>query len=81
MNRRQLLTKAAAAMSISYSVPSSVPGRAERVDANEHLTIGMIGVGGMGTGHFRHMIKFRDDGSRQLTITLPQPVYRLMDVL
>ena len=34
----------------------------DRTGANERMTIGMIGVGGMGKGHLKNMIRFRESG-------------------
>jgi predicted dehydrogenase len=62
INRRQFLAKAGAAISIPYLVPSGVLAMAGRAGANERLTIGMIGVGGMGKGHLKQMVKFREAG-------------------
>ncbi|MHC4756145.1 MAG: Gfo/Idh/MocA family protein [Planctomycetota bacterium] len=62
LNRREFLAKAGAAMSIPYLVPSGVLAGPGRTGANERLTIGMIGVGGMGKGHLGNMIKFRQAG-------------------
>lgn len=62
INRRQFLAKAGAAISIPYLVPSGVLGMAGRAGANARLTIGMIGVGGMGKGHLKQMVKFREAG-------------------
>ncbi|MHC4646541.1 MAG: Gfo/Idh/MocA family protein [Planctomycetota bacterium] len=62
LSRRQFLAKAGAAISAPFLVPSGAFAAAGRTGANERLTIGMIGVGGMGKGHLRNMIKFRQAG-------------------
>lgn len=49
MKRREFLTTAAAAASLPYLIPAKVAG------ANERLTFGHIGVGGMGGYHLGDM--------------------------
>jgi predicted dehydrogenase len=61
-SRRKFLAKAGAAISIPYLVPSGVLAATGRAGANDRLTIGMIGAGGMGTGHLRNMLMFRQAG-------------------
>jgi hypothetical protein len=62
LSRREFLAKTGAAISIPYLVPSGVLAVPGRTGANERLTIGMIGVGGMGKGHLKNLIKFREAG-------------------
>ena len=62
LNRRQFLAAAGAAVSVPYLIRPGVLAAAGRSGANERLTIGMIGVGGMGRGHLKNMIRFREAG-------------------
>ena len=54
LTRRELFGKAAAGAA-AFGLPYFVPGRAlgaeEKVAASERVTLGFIGVGGMGSGH------------------------------
>ena len=52
--RRDFLTASAAALSAPYLIPSGVLAAARPPGANDRLTVGHIGVGGMGTGHCTH---------------------------
>jgi predicted dehydrogenase len=57
-NRRTFLAAAAAAGVPSF-IPSGVLAAGGLPGANDTMTIGHIGVGGMGTAHLRHMLNFR----------------------
>ncbi len=61
LTRRQLLKKAtitaAAAFAFPYVVPSSVFGASA---TSNRITIGCIGVGGMGTNNMRAFMEFND---------------------
>ncbi len=62
LSRRRFLKRAggAAAVGAALGTPTVVPSRvlaaAGKPGANERLTIGHIGVGGMGTGHLNDMV-------------------------
>jgi len=61
LSRREFLTTAAAgaaAIGAPYLIPSNVLAAAGRKGANERLTVGHIGVGGMGGHHLRDMKRF-----------------------
>ena len=60
LKRREFLATAAAATSLPYLIPSGVLAVEGREGANEKLTIGHMGIGGMGSGHL-HDIKGRAD--------------------
>ncbi len=60
LKRREFLATAAAAASLPYLVPSGVLAVEGREGANGKLTIGHMGIGGMGSGHL-HDIKGRAD--------------------
>jgi len=51
MKRREFLTTAAAAVSLPYLLPGEALARPGKPGANERLTLGHIGVGGMGGYH------------------------------
>jgi len=59
-NRRQFLRKAvtvsAGAISFPYLIPSSALGKAGTVAPSNRITIGCIGMGGMGTGNMRSFL-------------------------
>ena len=55
MRRREFLARAAAAASAPYLIPSGVLAAPGRPGANERLTFGHIGVGGMGGYHLSDM--------------------------
>ncbi|HZO90243.1 MAG TPA: Gfo/Idh/MocA family oxidoreductase [Chthonomonadaceae bacterium] len=73
LTRRQFLGRAAA-VGAGLAFPSIVParalGRQEKVPASERITLGFIGVGGMGGGH---LDAFR--GDRQVEILAVCDVY------
>jgi predicted dehydrogenase len=60
ISRRGLLRSAAVAIVAPYFVPSAALGRAGRPGANERLTLGLIGVGNMGSAHLEAYLG-RDD--------------------
>ncbi len=55
LTRRQFMKRAAAGVAAGVSLPFFVPGRAlgaeDKVAASNRVTLGFIGVGGMGSGH------------------------------
>ena len=64
INRRTFLKKSlavsAGALSLPSILPSSVLGRGRAVAPSNRITIGCIGVGGMGTGNMRSFLEFDD---------------------
>jgi predicted dehydrogenase len=60
LKRREFLATAAAAASLPCLIPSGVLAAGGRAGANEKLTFGHVGIGGMGSGHL-HDIKGRAD--------------------
>lgn len=60
MNRRNFLKKSsravAATVSFPYFIPTSALGKAGTVAPSERITIGCIGVGGMGTSNMRSFL-------------------------
>ncbi|MHC4636616.1 MAG: hypothetical protein ACYTBV_03815 [Planctomycetota bacterium] len=62
-SRRRFLAKAAKAASgaivFPYFVPSAVLGRDGSVPANDRITLGIIGLGNMGSGHLRAFLNER----------------------
>ena len=63
-NRRKFLkeaiTAAVGTMSIPYVVPSSALGKAGNVAPSSRITMGSIGVGGMGTNNMRAFLSQPD---------------------
>ncbi len=62
-NRREFikqLTTAAAALTAPYIIPDSVLGRSNTVAASERITLGFIGVGGMGQFDLRSFLGKKD---------------------
>ena len=51
ISRRQFVRGAAALAAAPYFVPAAALGREQRAAASERITLGMIGVGNMGSGH------------------------------
>ncbi|MCC6729793.1 MAG: Gfo/Idh/MocA family oxidoreductase [Chthonomonadales bacterium] len=51
LSRREFVGKATTSIAIPYLVPSGVIGMHGRQGANDRITIGVIGTGGMGSGH------------------------------
>ncbi|MFC1724570.1 Gfo/Idh/MocA family protein [candidate division KSB1 bacterium] len=63
INRRQFLKRTGVtfgAFGFPYIVPSSVFGRSGIIPPSEKITIGCIGVGGMGTGNMRSFLDLSD---------------------
>lgn len=63
LTRRRFLAGAGAAVLLPTIIPAEVfaePGG--RLGANERITLGHIGVGGMGTANLRNMRNIRDEG-------------------
>ena len=62
-NRREFIKRAlgtAAVFSAPALVPSSALGLAGTVPPSERIIMGVIGVGGMGGGHFRSLLGYED---------------------
>lgn len=53
---------AGAAVAAPYLLPSGTLAAAAGASANDRLTLGVIGVGGMGTVHLKNLIEFRKEG-------------------
>ena len=62
IKRREFLGAAGAALAAPYFVPNSALAAPGRLGANDRITIGHIGVGGMGGGHLGRGLKFRELG-------------------
>jgi len=63
MRRRDFLAgTTGAALAAPAIIPSGVLGAVGRPGANERITLGFIGVGGMGRGHLGRGLKFRELG-------------------
>lgn len=52
VSRRTLLKGAAGALAVPYFVPASALGRGGWLPPSERITVGFIGIGNMGGGHF-----------------------------
>lgn len=61
MNRREFLRKAGrgalGAMAAPYFIPAAALGKSGAVAASERITVGCIGVGGMGTSNMRDFLE------------------------
>ncbi len=62
LRRREFLAAVGSALSAPCLLPSGILSAAGRPGANERLTVGHIGVGGMGTVHLRNMLEFKKEG-------------------
>jgi predicted dehydrogenase len=62
VDRRTFLRTAGAAISVPCVIPSGVLASPGRPGANERITLGHIGVGGMGNGHLGRGLQFRELG-------------------
>ena len=62
LRRREFLATAGAALGVPCLIPSGVLAAPGKPGANERLTVGSIGVGGMGRGHLGRLLKFRELG-------------------
>ncbi len=63
IGRRRFLGTASALLSAPYVIPSTVLAAPGKPGANDRITLGHIGVGGMGSGHLARGLTFRDLGS------------------
>lgn len=63
IQRRRFLGTASAVMGAPLVIPSGVLASAGRPGANERITLGHIGVGGMGNGHLGRGLRFRELGT------------------
>ena len=77
IKRRDFLAGATAAFAMPYIVPSRVLGAAGRPGANERITLGFIGVGGMGGGHLGRGLKFRQLGQAEVVAVCDVDTNRL----
>ena len=66
IKRREFLATATATLAAPYVIPSRVLAAAGRPGANERITLGFIGVGGMGSGHLGRGLKFRELGQTEI---------------
>ena len=62
IRRRDFLAAAGAALGTPYLVPSGVIASQGKPGANDRITLGHIGVGGMGRGHLGRGLNFRKFG-------------------
>ena len=62
VSRRTFLKAAGTAIGFPYIVPSGALAASGRAGANDRLTVGHIGVGGMGSVHLGNMLEFRKQG-------------------
>jgi predicted dehydrogenase len=62
IRRRDFLAAGSAALAVPYFVPAGVLASQGKPGANERITLGHIGTGGMGTGHLGRGLKFREFG-------------------
>ena len=62
LDRREFLAAAGAAVGVPYLIRPNVLAALGRTGANERITIGFIGVGGMGGYHLSDMKGFREAG-------------------
>lgn len=60
LNRRKFLKSAASTLAAPYVITSTALGADGRPPASERITMGFIGVGGMGGGNLRSFIGFRE---------------------
>ena len=60
ISRRVFLRGAGSALAFPYIVPSSVLGKADNVAPSSRITMGSIGVGGMGTNNMRAFLNQSD---------------------
>jgi predicted dehydrogenase len=61
-DRRAFLAAAGSAASVPLLIPAGVLAAPGRPGANERITLGHIGVGGMGNGHLGRGLKFQELG-------------------
>ena len=79
MKRREFLATAAAAVSVPYLIPSGVLAAPGRPGANERLTFGHIGVGGMGGYHLSDMVGRMKRGEVNVAAICDVDDHRLAD--
>jgi len=60
ISRRAFLRGAGGVLAFPYIVPSSVLGKADNVAPSSRITMGFIGVGGMGTNNMRAFLQHSD---------------------
>ncbi len=69
ITRREFLQgTAAGAAAAGLGLYSSAPAGAQALGANERINIGVIGCGGMGTGHLRDLMKRSEDAKNNLAV-------------
>ena len=60
IKRRDFLRKSAAAVAFPYIIGSASLVRADNTSPSDKITLGCIGVGGMGTGNLRGFLNAKD---------------------
>jgi len=60
LKRRDFLRRSAAAVAFPYIIGSSSLARADKTNPSDKVTVGCIGVGGMGTGNLRGFLNTKD---------------------
>jgi predicted dehydrogenase len=81
ITRRRFIGGASAAIAAPYFIPSGVLGAQGKPSANEHLTMALIGCGGMGGGHLKEMIEHRSEGVVNLAAVCDVDEKRLAEKL
>jgi len=81
LNRREFLAAASVAASVPYLIPSGVLAARGRAGANGKITTAHIGVGGMGGGHLRDMVRRRDQGEVHIAAVCDIDEKRLANAL
>ncbi len=81
LRRRDFIAGSAAAWGVPYLIPSGVLAAPGRAGANERLTVGHIGVGGMGGAHLGMMLKFREMGMANIAAVCEVDENRLAGAL
>ena len=81
IKRRDFLAGATAAFAMPYIIPSRVLAAAGRPGANDRITLGFIGVGGMGGGHLGRGLKFRELGQTEVVAVCDVDATRLANAV
>lgn len=71
---RRAFLGSSAALVASTTLTARSYGRV--VGANERINVGAIGLGVMGTGHLRHLVRLRDEHKEPIEVTWLCDVYR-----
>jgi len=81
VKRREFLTTTAAALSTPYVIPTGVLAAPGKPGANERITLGHIGVGGMGRGHLGRGLQFRKLGQTNVAAVADVDSVRLANAV